>query len=174
MARASCVSDGLLTNGHQWEETQDRRAWEVHWKIFTSLFLDTCRWFPEILGKVLVGVPESERNVHLGRHCVAYLDSLSGFLWHQRTPSWSNIVAERAGFSRSPSPLLVVWLILKHPSIFSFSLCICVKFHMTALHPLTCEMQKHLPLERKHYNPFSSADNKEDSGKAANVQSLKA
>lgn len=48
MARASCVSDGLLTNGHQWGETQDRRAWEVHWRIFMSSFLDTWRQFPEI------------------------------------------------------------------------------------------------------------------------------
>ena len=72
---------------------------------FVSGYLETVS---RDLGKVLVDVAKNEQNVHLGHYCVAPLDSLSGFLWHQRTPSWSNIVAERAVFSRSLSPLLVV------------------------------------------------------------------
>lgn len=60
------------------------------------------------LEKVLVAATESEQNVNLGHYCVARLDSLSGFLQHQRTPSWSNIVAERPILSRSLFPLLVV------------------------------------------------------------------
>lgn len=84
---------------------------------FVSGYLET---ISRDLERVLVGVTESEQNVHLGHYCVARLDSLSGFLWHQRTPSWSNVVAERAVFSKItiPSPGS---LILKHPSIFSFS-----------------------------------------------------
>lgn len=89
------------------------------------------------------------------------LNSLSGIMWHQRTVLEPYSCSEGSSFKITMHSLGNLTNCQMPIHILLLSLCMCVKSHITALHPFTHEIQKHLPLKRKHCKFFSNADNKE-------------